>query len=295
MPEPRPLTGVTLMLAALFCFALLDATSKHLTQTYSVPLLVWARYTLHCLMMVIVLAPSMRMKLVATKKPVVQVVRGTLLVAVTGLAMAAFRIMPLAEATALLFVAPLFVVMLAGPLLGERAGPLRWLAVLTGFGGTLMIARPGGDLSVAGIAFALSAAVCYSIYQIQTRRLSATESTVTMLFYTALMGTVVMTAGLPWFWGGPMPTPLDALMIASLGLYGGTGHFLLIRAFRHTPASTLSPFQYSQLVWATLLGWGVYGQLPDALSILGMAVVVGSGLVVALAERGQRIAPGQRQ
>ena len=129
MPEPRPLTGVALMLAALFCFALLDATSKHLSQIYSVPLLVWARYTLHCLMMVIVLAPSMRMKL-----------------AVTGFAMAAFRIMPLAEATALLFVAPLFVVLLAGPLLGERAGPLRWLAVLAGFGGTLLIARPGSSL-----------------------------------------------------------------------------------------------------------------------------------------------------
>jgi drug/metabolite transporter (DMT)-like permease len=295
MPEPRPLTGVALMLAALFCFALLDATSKHLSQIYSVPLLVWARYTLHCLMMVIVLAPSMRMKLVATKKPLAQMVRGTLLVAVTGFAMAAFRIMPLAEATALLFVAPLFVVLLAGPLLGERAGPLRWLAVLAGFGGTLLIARPGSSLSFAGVALALTAAACYSIYQIQTRRLSATESTVTMLFYTALMGTLVMTLGLPWFWGGPMPTALDALMIASLGLYGGTGHFLLIRAFRHAPASTLSPFQYTQLIWATFLGWAVYGQLPDALSMVGMVIVVGSGLLVALAERRRHVASAQRQ
>jgi drug/metabolite transporter (DMT)-like permease len=295
MPEPRPLTGVALMLAALFCFALLDATSKHLTQTYSVPLLVWARYTLHFLMMVLVLAPSMRLKLIATQRPLAQVARGTLLVAVTGFAMAAFRIMPLAEATALLFVAPLFVVLLAGPLLGERAGILRWLAVLAGFGGTLMIARPSGNLSVTGVAFALTAAACYSLYQIQTRRLSATESTVTMLFYTALMGTVVMTLGLPWFWGGPMPTALDALMIASLGLYGGTGHFLLIRAFRHAPVSTLSPFQYTQLIWATLLGWGVYDQLPDSLSIVGMAIVVGSGLLVALAEQRQQIAPAQRQ
>ena len=273
------------MLVALFCFALLDATSKHLSQTYSVPLLVWARYTLHCLMMVIVLAPSMRWKLISTGRPVAQVVRGTLLVAVTGFAIAAIRVMPLAEATALLFVAPLFVVLLAGPLLGERAGPLRWLAVLAGFGGTLLIARPGGTLPATGVALALTAAACYSVYQIQTRRLSATESTVTMLFYTALMGSLLMTLGLPWFWGGPRPTPGDALMIASLGVYGGVGHFLLIRAFRHAPASTLSPFQYTQLIWATLLGWGIYGQLPDSLSILGMVIVVGSGLLVAVAER----------
>lgn len=293
MTEPRPLTGVALMIAALLCFALLDATSKHLSQTYSVPLLVWARYTLHFLMMLVVLAPSMRWKLVATDKPVAQVVRGTLLVAVTGFAMAAFRIMPLAETTAMLFVAPLFVVMMAGPILGERAGPIRWLAVIMGFGGTLLIARPGGSLSLTGVFLTLTAAVCYSLYQIQTRKLSATENTVTMLFYTAMMGTLVMTLGLPWFWGGPLPSALDALMIASLGLYGGTGHFLLIRAFRHAPASTLSPFQYTQLIWATLLGWGIYGQFPDRLSFLGMVIVVGSGLMVALAERRRRPQPAR--
>lgn len=295
MTEARPLTGVMLMLAALLCFALLDATSKHLSQIYSVPLLVWARYTLHCLMMVVVLAPSMRMKLIATKSPLTQVARGTLLVAVTGLAMGAFRVMPLAEATALLFVAPLFVVLLAGPLLGERAGGLRWLAVLAGFGGTLLIAKPGGNLPISGIALALTAAICYSLYQILTRRLSSTESTVTMLFYTALIGTAVMTLGLPWFWRGPMPDALDALMIASLGLYGGTGHFLLIRAFRHAPASTLSTFQYMQLIWATLFGWGIYHQLPDAWSFLGMIIVVCSGLLVAVGERRARSRPAQSQ
>jgi len=289
----RPLVGVALLLLALFCFALLDATSKHLSQIYPVPLLVWARYTLHCLIMVLTLAPSMRMKLIATRRPLAQIVRGSLLVAVTGLAMAAFRIAPLAEATALLFVAPLFVIALAGPLLGEKAGRLRWMAVLAGFGGTLLIARPGGAVSATGIALTLTAAVCYSFYQIMTRRLSATESTVTMLFYTALMGSLLMTLGLPWFWGGPRPTPGDALMIASLGVYGGVGHFLLIRAFRHAPASMLSPFQYIQLVWATLLGWGIYGQLPDGLSILGMVIVVGSGLLVALAERRRHVVPEQ--
>jgi drug/metabolite transporter (DMT)-like permease len=293
MAEEHPLRGVMLMLAALFCFALLDATSKHLSQTYAVPLLVWARYTLHFLIMVLFLAPSMRWKLVATRRPLMQVVRAMLLVAVTGLAMAAFRVMPLAEATALLFVTPLFVALLAGPLLGEQVGPLRWLALVAGFAGTLLIARPGSGLSLEGIGYAMTAAACYCLYQIQTRQLSPTENTLTMLFYTALVGTVVMTLGLPWFWNPSLPPPADALMIASLGLYGGTGHFLLIRAFRHARASTLSPFLYTQLIWATLLGWGIYGQLPDTLAFGGMGIIAGGGLIVALAES-RRIAPGTR-
>ena len=285
MPEPHPLRGIALMVAALFLFASLDATSKHLSQTYAVPLLVWARYTLHCLMMVIFLAPSMRWKLVATGRPWRQAVRGVLLVGVTGFAMAAFRIMPLAEATALLFITPLFVALLAGPMLGEQVGRLRWLAVAIGFAGTLLIARPGSDLSVPGVALCLAAAGCYALYQIQTRILSPGESSVTMLFYTALIGTLVMSLGLPWFWSGPWPTATDALLIASLGLYGGVGHFLLIHAFRDTTASTLSTVQYVQLIWATLLGWIFYDQLPDALSGIGMAIVAGSGLAVTLAER----------
>jgi drug/metabolite transporter (DMT)-like permease len=280
----HPLRGITLLLAALFLFALLDATSKHLSQTYAVPLLVWARYTLHCLMMVIFLAPSMRWKLVATQRPLQQAIRGALLVGVTGFAMAAFRIMPLAETTALLFITPLFVALLAGPLLGERVGGLRWLAISVGFVGTLMIARPGSDLSLPGIALTLTAAACYALYQVQTRLLSPTENSVTMLFYTALMGTLLMSLGLPWYWSGPLPTPIDALMIASLGLYGGVGHFLLIHAFRQTSASTLSSVQYAQLIWATLLGWIFYDQLPDTFSALGMAIVAASGLAVTLAE-----------
>ena len=286
----HPLRGIALLLVALFLFALLDATSKHLSQTYAVPLLVWARYTLHCLMMVIFLAPSMRWKLVATQRPLQQAVRGALLVGVTGFAMAAFRIMPLAETTALLFITPLFVALLAGPLLGERVGGLRWLAIGVGFVGTLMIARPGSDLSLPGIALTLSAAICYALYQVQTRLLSPTENSVTMLFYTAMMGTLLMSAGLPWYWSGPLPTPIDALMIASLGLYGGVGHFLLIHAFRQTSASTLSSVQYAQLIWATLLGWAFYDQLPDALSALGMAIVAASGLAVTLAERRRAVA-----
>jgi drug/metabolite transporter (DMT)-like permease len=128
-------------------------------------------------------------------------------------------------------------------------------------------------------------AVCYAFYQIQTRQLAATEDTTTMLFYTALVGTAAMSLGLPWFWGGPLPGLADALLIASLGIWGGAGHWLLTRAFRHAPASTLSPFIYTQLIWATLLGWGVFGQLPDGPAVAGMAIIAAGGLLLAWSNR----------
>lgn len=285
MPEPHPLRGILLMTAAVLCFALLDATSKGLSQTYPVPMLVWARYTLHFLLMLVFLAPSMRWKLIATRHPVKQVVRALLLVCVTGFAMAAFQRLPLAETTALLFVTPLIVALLAGPLLGEQLRPLHWGASICGFGGALLIARPGGAFDLAGILLVLAAAVCYSVYQIQTRQLSPSENTLTMLFYTALVGTVSMTLGAPLYWGGPLPDLADGLLIASLGIYGGTGHYLLIKAFRHAPATTLSPFLYVQLIWATLLGWLVFGHWPDAATLAGMAIIAASSLALALLPR----------
>jgi drug/metabolite transporter (DMT)-like permease len=285
MHSHHPLRAVTLMVTAMLCFALLDATSKHLSQTFNVPLLVWARYAVHCLLMVIFLGPKHHFALVATRRPLAQIVRALLLVAVTGFVMAAIRIMPLAETTALVFVTPLIVALLAGPMLGEKIGAPRWIAALVGFGGMLLIARPGSALAPEGFVYTTIAAVCYAFYQIQTRKMTTTEKPLTMVFYTALVGTAAMSLALPWIWTGPMPGSLDALMICSLAIYGGTGHFLLTHAFRHAPASMLAPFLYVQLIWASLLGWLIYDQWPDALSIAGMATIVAGGITVTLVER----------
>ena len=285
MAEHHPLRGILLMLAAALCFALLDATSKYLTQTFPVPMLVWARYTLHFVLMLVFLAPSLRWKLVRTRRPVLQVVRALLLVGVTGFAMAAFRFLPLAETTALLFVTPLIVALLAGPCLGERLRPLHWAASLCGFAGALLVARPGGAFNLTGILLVLAAAACYSIYQIQTRQLSPSEDTLTMLFYTALVGSLSMSLGAPLYWDGPLPDLMQGLMIASLGIYGGTGHYLLIKAFRFAPATTLSPFLYVQLIWAALLGWLFYDHWPDATTLAGMAVIAASSITLALTQR----------
>ena len=149
----------------------------------------------------------------------------------------------------------------------------------------LLIARPGGALNLTGILWALAGAACYAVYQILTRRLSHAEHPLTLLFYTALVGTAVMSLALPWFWFEFSPGPLQWLMIASLGFYGGVGHFILIRAFRLAPASTLTPFGYTQLIWAGLLGWLVFGHIPDAMTAAGMAVIAAAGLWLALGER----------
>jgi drug/metabolite transporter (DMT)-like permease len=250
--------------------------------------MVWGRYTFHCLMMLIFLAPSMRLQLIATTRPRAQITRALMLVGTTGFAMAGFSMMPLAESTAFLFITPLVVVILSHWLLKESISGIHWIAVIAGFCGALLIARPGGALNLQGIFWMSLAAACYAIYQIQTRQLSPTENTVTMLFYTALVGTVSMTLAAPLYWGGPMPDWIDAALIASLGIYGGTGHLMLTRAFRYANASFLSPFLYAQLIWAMLLGWLFYQHLPDLLSVAGMIVIVGSSLSIAVAERMRR-------
>lgn len=290
MSSARPLLrSILLVLAALACFAALDAIAKQLATRYPVPWLVWGRYTVHLLFMLLVLWPRYGKRLLRTGKLLPNVTRGLMLTGVTGLNIAALQTMPLAEATALLFIAPVLVAVLAGPWLGEKVGLRKWIAVLLGFAGVLLIVRPGmggpASITATGVAFSLSAAACYAIYQMQTRQLSASEDALKLLFYTALVGTVSMSLAIPWFAASALPTLSDALLIASLGLFGGGGHFMLINAYRHAPASTLSPLYYSQLLWATLIGYFAFGHWPDAVGLIGIAIIAGSGLLVALPSR----------
>ncbi|MCZ7655836.1 MAG: DMT family transporter [Rhodocyclaceae bacterium] len=291
----HPLRGILLFMLSLMLFALLDATAKNLTATFAVPLLVWARYTLHFVIMLVFVAPSMRSQLVRTDNLGLQ-----------GPARAGagghhrFCHVGVSHDAAgrgdgsVLFLAPLLVTLLAGPILGERVDASRWAVVFIGFAGVLLIARPGGALNPEGVVWALGGAICYALYQVLTRRLSHAEHPLTLLFYTALVGTAVMSLTLPWFWFEFAPSPLQWLKIASLGFYGGVGHFILIRAFRLAPASVLTPFGYTQLVWAALLGWLVFGHVPDTLSASGMGLIAACGLWLALGERRGRRRPQGR-
>lgn len=287
MADSHPLRAVALLLLALCLFAALDATAKHLASRYPVAWLVWGRYTVHLVFMLAVFGPRLGRSLVATGKPVRQVTRALMLTGVTAFNIAALTTLPLAETTAILFLAPILVAMLAGSWLGETVGRFPVVVAMVGFLGVLLIVKPfagASSLDPVGVAYALAAAVCYAVYQLMTRQLSPTENTLTMVFYTALTGTFAMTLGMPWFVGIELPPWHDVLLIASLGLYGGIGHYLLTLAFRVAPASTLSPLLYFQLLWATLLGYLLFDSTPDSLALSGMLLIAGGGVAIALRE-----------
>lgn len=279
-----PLSAILLIVGSALSFTVLDAIVKYLTQSYPVPLLVWARYAAQALVMLLWLAPSMGRGMLRTRQPRVQIARAALLPFSSLCFFTALKYLPLAEATAINFSTPVLVVVLAVYFLGERMTHSRIAFVVTGVAGMLLIVRPGSAVFQGAALFAFGAAGFYGVFQILTRKLAAEDPRVT-LFYPALVGTAIMTLVLPWFWGDvAMPWTHVALVVAS-GLLGTFGHFLFILAFQRGPASALTPFTYTQLIWATLIGWGVFGSLPDAWTIAGMAVIAVSGLLIALHER----------
>ncbi len=284
-----PTSSILLILGSVLCFTLLDTITKYMTQRYSVPVLVWARYTVQFLAMLLWLGPSMRLRLFHTRRLPLQVLRGGVLLASSLCFVGALRTLPLANATALNYTTPVLVVMMARFVLGERMTPARIAFVVAGLAGMLLIVRPGSDVFRGASLLALLAALCYASYQIMTRVLYG-ENPRILLFYPAVVGVVVMTLLAPGLdWPARMPWQHAALIVVG-GLFGTLGHFLFILAFQHGPASALTPFTYMQLVWATLMGWGVYGYFPDGMTIAGMAVIGASGLLITLHERRRAIA-----
>lgn len=287
--HPHVIKGLLLATSGLFLFACMDGTTKYLTVHYNVPFVVAIRYLVHCLLMIALLAPRHSGKLLQTQRRGLVLIRAGVLMLASLFVGLALQRMPLAETTALIFSAPILVVLLASPLLGEKIGKWGWIAVIAGFLGVLLIARPGSSLNVIGILFALLAAVALSAYQLLSRVLAATERTITLLFYTALAGSVVFGLALPWFWESQPPNSLELALFISMGITGGLGHYLFTMAYRYAPASLLAPATYLQLVWAGLLGWMVFGSTPDHISILGMLVVAAAGLTIAIKSRRRKL------
>jgi drug/metabolite transporter (DMT)-like permease len=270
-----------LCIASLFLFACMDTTTKYLAATYNVPMIVAVRYLGNLLLMVALLGPTHRQELVRTDRTALVLVRAACLAFTSLLIGLALQRMPVAETTAINFIAPLVVVLLARPLLGERIGRWGWAAALLGFGGVMLIVRPGSGLNPTGVMLALTAVGAGAAYQLLSRVLVDSERTLAMLFYTALLGSVLFGLALPWTMHGRTPGGLELLLFLSLGVYGGLGHFLFTKAYRHASASVLAPLTYLQLLWAGLLGWLIFRHVPDGISLLGMVTVTVSGLVIA--------------
>jgi drug/metabolite transporter (DMT)-like permease len=279
-----PTKAIVLITCAVLCFTIGDAITKFTTQHYSVPVLVWARYIVQFVAMLAWLGPRMRLRLLHTRHPRFQVFRGMLLVCSSLLFVTALRSLPLAETTALNYSTPLIVVILGRLLLGEPMTPARVAFVVAGAVGMLMIVQPGSAVFHGAALIGIAAAIFYAGYQITTRMLAG-EDPLVLLFYPALIGTVVLTALTPTFdWPASMPWT-HLLLVVCVGLTATAGHFLFILAFRLAPASALTPFTYVQLVFAMLLGFVLYGDFPNTLRIAGMALIAGSGLVMTLHER----------
>ncbi len=278
----HPLRGVLMVMLAVLLFACNDATTKFLVTDYNVPMVSAARYIVHCLLMVAILGPRQGRQLIETRRTGLVLVRALCLVVATACMGLAFQRMPVAESTALVFLAPMAVVLVARPVLGEKIGALGWAAAIIGFIGILLIVRPGSGLDPWGVVSVLGAVAVTVVYYLLSRILASTERTLALLFYSALVGAICFGLLLPWFWTGEAPTLLQTALFLSMGVTAGTGHFLFTAAHRDAPASLLAPISYMQLVWAGLLGWIVFGHVPDGLTILGMAVVAASGVMIAL-------------
>lgn len=293
--QHNALKGFLLAAAGLFLFACMDSTTKYLTTHYNVPFVVAMRYIVHFLLMVMILAPRHSAQLIQTQRTGLVITRAVVLtIASLCMGMALHR-MPLAETTAINFLAPTLVALLAGSILGEKIGGWGWAAIVTGFIGVLLIARPGGGLDAIGIMFALGAAAANATYQLLSRLLASTEKAIALLFYTALIGSIIFGIALPWFWENDAPSKLELILLLSMGISGGLGHYLFTLAYRHAPASMLAPTTYLQLLWAGLLGWMIFGTVPDKMSLMGMAVVAVSGLIIAFKSRFTKAVPAKAE
>ena len=279
-----PPSAIGLIVGAVLCFTILDAMVKHLADQYPIPLLVWARYTVQTLVILLWLLPKMGAGLLRTPRLRLQLVRAAILPLSSLCFFSALKYLPLAEATAINYGTPILVIILAVAFLGERMTRPRIALVLAGMAGMFLIVRPGSVVFQGAALLALGSAVFYGTFQILTRMLAGEDSRV-LLFYPAIIGTLMTTALLPWL-GIDFAMPWrDAAFIGVAGLLGTIGHFMFILAFQRAPASALTPFTYMQLVWATLIGWVAFGNFPDAWTLAGMAVIGGSGLLIALHER----------
>jgi drug/metabolite transporter (DMT)-like permease len=280
----RVLAGIGLAVCASASFAVLDATVKYLSQTYPAPLVAWARYAFHVAIMAALLVPSRGLGLLTTRRPALQVLRGLCLGMSSITFFGALASMPQAEATALIATSPILVTVIAVKWLGERAPRGTWIALACSFAGVMLIIRPGSSLFGPSAVLPLLAAVFASGYTLLTRRLAGVDDGVSTLFIGGLVATLLLSGLAPAYWM-PLASWWHLPLMVFAGLVGAGGHLLLVRAYERANASTLAPYTYTHTVAALGTGWLVFGSFPDGPALVGMALIVATGVAMAIARR----------
>ena len=276
--------GIGLTLLAIVIFGLQDAVSKSLVQTHSPFQIAMLRFWAFAAFSLVLVSRQGPLKQAfRSKYPWLQWLRALLLVVDIWAFAVALKTVPLAELQAITLVYPLLATLVAIPILGERVGVFRMVAVFAGFCGALVIVRPGGLPIDGGVLFALFSAACYAVYIALTRKVSSVDTTATSMVYVGFGGLVLTTAVGVFFW---QPMDLTAtLQMAFVMITSTASHGLMMVALSRAPASTLQPFNYFALPWGIFLSYQVFGHLIDPISLIGAAVIVGAGLVVMARER----------
>lgn len=280
-----PLRAWLLILPAFICFSLLDASAKWVVLAGFAPLFVtWCRFFFHLLVILVVLRSWQHLDLLRTAHPFLQVGRGALLATGTLTNFLALQHLQLAETMAIFLASPMVITALAGPLLGEWAGWRRWLAVVVGFAGVLVVARPGTDAFQWPILYSIASLMCASLYFLATRMMTETETDESMIVYSGLVPAVLLSP-VVFVYGEWPGLSLELVLLVTLGLYGSVGHLFVIKAHRIAPAPSIAPAVFSQVIWMIALGLLVFGQWPDGWTLVGIAVITGSGLYILNRER----------
>jgi drug/metabolite transporter (DMT)-like permease len=271
---PNTALGALLTMFAMLCFAGMDATSKFLVADYAVGQMMWIRCVILFLFAWFIVRRTGVRAALKTPRPGLQIARALLLVVESALFVFCFKYLPLADAHALAATSPLIVIALGVMFLGERAGAARWLAVVAGFAGVLLIIRPGFREFDWPLLVVLVGAGMWASYQILTRLAARHDSADTSLIWSALVALVATTfvAPIDWQW----PTAGAWALIVGVAMIGSVANYALIKALDYAEAGALQPYSYTLLVWATLLGFVVFGDFPDFWTIVGAAVIVAS-------------------
>jgi drug/metabolite transporter (DMT)-like permease len=269
--------GIALVAVATLCFATLDAAAKWLVKTVPVAEVVWLRFATHVLLMLALLLPRRGLALLHMKSVRLHLLRGAMLASMTGLNFWALQYLQLAETGAIQFSVPILIALLSAWWLKERLDARRWLAVLAGFAGVLLVIRPGSHAFHPAILLSVVQAFIYAAFNLLTRRMAATESPETMQLVSAMAALAVLApVALPQ-WQTPAGAGTWALVLAT-GFFGGIGHLAVAQAHKYASAAVLGPFLYQQILYMALWGWLVFSQVPDAFVVAGSVVVVVSGL-----------------